>query len=162
MQNEGLGGSKDDLESPLDVDNIAVDLDEDELEQMQRMIGENVVYDKNRQVGIDSQDQSLEKLQDYMMNTPPSNFSENEHSNKQILNKHQNQIKNELRQLLAQSSSEQLLLMNDEGDNQMNPTSSEEQELRKKWLHDNGLFSQESSQPLSPNGKHLAVRGENE
>ena len=108
---------------------------------MQRMIGgHNVVYDKNRSGGIDSQDQGLDKLQEYMMNTPPSDLSENEQKNKQILSKHQHLIKNELRQLLAQSPSEQLLMMNEESANN-HITSSEEHELRKKWLHDNGLFS---------------------
>jgi hypothetical protein len=161
MRNQAIGQERDELASPLNVDNIAVDLDEDELEQMQRMIGREVEYDKEQQQAIDSHDQSLEKLQDYMMSTPPSNLSESEQKNKQILNKHQNQIKNELRQLLAQSSSEQLLMANDEGMNQPNLEDSEEQELRKKWLHENGLFSQEPSQPYSPSGKDLEIRDDN-
>lgn len=47
-----------------------------------------------------------------------------------------------------------MLMMNDDGHlNQL--SSSEERELRKKWLHENGLFSQEPSQPQSPDDKDL-------
>ena len=54
MRNQGIGQERDDLTSPLDVDNIAVDLDEDELEQMQRMIGREVDYGKEQELAIDS------------------------------------------------------------------------------------------------------------
>lgn len=152
---------RDELASPLNVDNIAVDLDEIYLEYMQQKIGLEVEYDKDQQRVIDTQHKSLEKLQDYKMNTPPSNLSESEQKNKQILNKHQNQIKNELRQLLAQSSSEQLLTGNDNGLNQPKIDDSEEQELRKKWLHQNMLFGQEPSQKYTPGGKDLEIRSVN-
>lgn len=45
--------AKSDLQSPLDVENIALDLDEDELEQMQRMIGHNVGYKEHRGIVSD-------------------------------------------------------------------------------------------------------------
>ena len=51
---------------------------------------------------------------------------------------------------MAESSSEHLLMMNEENPNNMNLSSSEEQEMRRKWLHDNGLFSKEQSGENSP------------
>ena len=41
-------------------------------------------------------------------------------------------------------------MMNDENPNNLNLTSSEEYEMRRKWLHDNGLFSKEQSGETSP------------
>ena len=116
---------------------------------MQRMIGTNVVYDQNTQQPMVQQDGSLDKLQDYVMDTPPSEMTDSDRKNKQRLNRHQDQIQKELRQLLAQSPTNQMIMLGDEGQNSQ-ITSSEERELRKKWLHDNGLFSQENSQPITP------------
>ena len=45
-----------------------------------------------------------------------------------------------------------MLMMNEDSQNNQ-LSSSEERELRKKWLHENGLFSQEPSQPLTPEDK---------
>lgn len=50
---------------------------------------------------------------------------------------------------------------NDDGLNQPNLDDSEEQELRKKWLHENGLFSQEPSQQYTPSGKDLEISNVN-
>ena len=40
--------------------------------------------------------------------------------------------------------------MMEQDQNNMNLTSSEEQELRRRWLHENGLFSKEQSEVVSP------------
>ena len=48
MQNRDINNQKqtNELQSPIDVDNIDIDLDEDEMEQMQRIIGQNIHYNK--------------------------------------------------------------------------------------------------------------------
>ena len=130
------------------MDQIDVELDEDELEHMQRLInqgqkqeGESAEDDN----AIDIKEQSIED--EYAVDTPLSNLSQEKLKQEQM--KHNNKIQSELRQLLAQSSSEQLLMLNDDANN-MNLTSSEEQELRRRWLHENGLFSKEQSADHSP------------
>ena len=77
MQNRDIHQKEaNDLNSPIDVDNIAVDLDEDEMEQMQRIIGQNINYKKRLEQNlVDSKEESLENMQQYMINTPPSNMS---------------------------------------------------------------------------------------
>jgi|DEB0MinimDraft_12_1074336.scaffolds.fasta_scaffold02591_9 hypothetical protein len=107
---------------------------------------------------IDGKERESEEGEEgeYNVEMPLSNFSESGDkipTDTQELNNHHNAIQNELRQLLAQSSSEQLLMMNDGEHANMNLTESEEQELRRRWLHENGLYSKEQSEVVSPKQK---------
>lgn len=101
---------------------------------MERVIRKNMALAKQRGDPHLNQDDSAE--------TPASAMSEDD---KFFANDGKPaRIQNELQQLLAQSSSEQLLMINDEN-NDLQLTESEEQELRRKWLMENGLFSAEDS-----------------
>lgn len=135
---------------PVELDDVEVDLDEhdldeNEIEQMERVIRKNMALAKERG------DTHLNQ-EEYSAETPASAMSEEDKYNGE--GRKAAQVQNELQQLLAQSSSEQLLMINDEN-NDLHLTESEEQELRRKWLIENGLFSaedspaQQASQPAS-------------
>ena len=59
------------------------------MEQMQRIIGQNINYNKKQS---NSKEDSLENMQEYMINTPHSNLSNDKYGKKQMLNEHHNQI----------------------------------------------------------------------
>jgi hypothetical protein len=110
----------------VEVDLDEHDLDEDEIEQMERIIRKNMALAKER-----GDPNHLGEEGEYSAETPGSAMSED--AEFYAKGGKPAQIKNELQQLLAQSSSEQLLMINDEN-NDLHLTESEEQELRRKWL----------------------------
>lgn len=94
-----LNQLKDKRNEPLNMDQIDVELDEDELEHMQRLMDprqqdDDIIDDDN---AIDIKEQSIEE--DYAVDTPLSNLSQEKMKQQQM--KHNNQIQSELRQLLA-------------------------------------------------------------
>ena len=94
-----LNQLKDKRNKPLNMDQIDVELDEDELEHMQRLMDprqqdDDIIDDDN---AIDIKEQSIEE--DYAVDTPLSNLSQEKMKQQQM--KHNNQIQSELRQLLA-------------------------------------------------------------